>query len=158
MPSELCRGFKLNRKFKLKSWWEETEELSPIQQLNLFISDIVLSLVEAEKIFIFIDEIDSVLSLDFPCDDFFALIRCFYNQRAENNKFARLSFALFGVTSPRELISDVNRTPFNIGEAIELTGFTLEEAKPLVTGLESGFFDPEIILQEILNWTEGNPF
>ena len=158
IASELCRGLKLNRKFKLKSWWQETKALSPIKQLDLLLCDIVLSKVKAQKIFIFIDEIDSVLSLDFPCDDFFALIRCFYNQRAENKEFNRLSFALFGVATPRDLISDRTKTPFNIGEAIELAGFTLEEATPLVGGLQGGYKYPKIVLQEILNWTGGQPF
>jgi WD40 repeat protein len=158
IASELWRGFNLIGKVNFKAWWEEHNGLSSIQQLNQFISDLVLPAIEAEKIFIFIDEIDSVLSLDFSSDDFFALIRYFYNQRAENNEFNRLSFALFGVATPSNLISDRTRTPFNIGTAIELTGFTVTEAKPLITGLQTRFSNPEIILQAIINWTGGQPF
>ena len=32
---------------------------------------------------IFVDEIDSVLSLDFPMDDFFIFLRSCYNKRAD---------------------------------------------------------------------------
>jgi hypothetical protein len=46
-----------------------------------------------KKIFIFVDEIDSILGLYFPVDDFFALIRFCYNQRATNPAYHRLSFA-----------------------------------------------------------------
>ena len=158
IASEIWRGLDLIGQVSLKKWWSEHSELSPIQHLNLFIKDVVLTKIAAEKIFIFIDEIDSVLSLDFPTDDFFALIRYFYNARADNPEFDRLSFALFGVATPTELIRDRSRTPFNIGTAIALTGFELEEAKPLINGLNSKFKYPEAVLAEILYWTGGQPF
>ncbi len=158
VASEIWRGLGMMGKVSLKNWWKDHGELSPIQCLNLFINDVVLAEIEAEKIFIFIDEIDSVLSLDFAIDDFFALIRYFYNARAEDERFNRLSFALFGVATPSELIKDAQRTPFNIGKAIELTGFTLEEAQPLIDGLIGTSKDPQAILREILDWTGGQPF
>ncbi len=37
-----------------------------------------------------IDEIDSILSLNFPTDDFFAFIRFCYNQRANNPIYQRM--------------------------------------------------------------------
>jgi WD40 repeat protein len=156
--SELCRGFSLLSKFKLKPWWQEREDLSPPQRLQQFIEEVLLVEVKGEKIFIFIDEIDSVLALNFPTDDFFALIRFFYNQRAENPAYDRLTFALFGVATPGDLICDRQRTPFNIGKAIDLQGFQLSEAMPLARGLEGFCHDPASVLTEILQWTGGQPF
>ena len=158
IAAEMWRGFDLIGKVSFKTWWSQNQELSPIQQLSLFISNVVLPNIEAEKIFIFIDEIDNITSLDFSTDDFFALIRSFYNQRAEKPEFNRLSFALFGVATPSDLISDRHRTPFNIGTAIELTGFTVTEATPLMAGLVDKFENPQLILQEIIKWTGGQPF
>ena len=158
IASELWRGFNLIGKVKFKAWWEEHQELSSIQQLDRFISDVILPTIEADKIFIFIDEIDSVISLDFSTDDFFALIRYFYNQRAEKAEFNRLGFALFGVATPSDLISDRTRTPFNIGKAIELTGFTPQEATPLIAGLHDGFKNPQLVIEEIVKWSGGQPF
>lgn len=158
IAAEIWRGLDLMNRVSLKKWWQEHSELSPLQKLNLFISDVILTEVAAEKVFIFIDEIDSVLGLDFSTDDFFALIRYFYNARAEIPSLERLSFALFGVATPNELIEDYNRTPFNIGRAIELTGFELESAKPLLCGLDGRFKHPQLVLGEILKWTGGQPF
>lgn len=163
---EIWRGFNLLGKVhqrnktpvKFKTWWQEQEEVPPLQKFIRFISDLVLPSLEQEKIFIFIDEIDSVLSMEFPTDDFFAGIRYFYNARAENNQFNRLGFALFGVATPSELIKDPIRTPFNIGTAIALTGFTTAEASPLTNGLVSYFKFPELVLEEIIHWTGGQPF
>ena len=53
IASEIWRGLNLIGKVTLKQWWQSYSELSPIQQLNLFISDVVLPTVTAEKIFIF---------------------------------------------------------------------------------------------------------
>jgi hypothetical protein len=156
IAAELWRGFNLLDKVNLKSWWQDQAGLSPVQQLSRFIEEILLVHVPGEKLFIFIDEIDSVLSLDFPLDDFFALIRYCYNQRVDHPSYTRLTFALFGVATPSDLIRDRNRTPFNIGRAIELNGFQLEEAQPLAQGL--GTSDPQAALAEILHWTAGQPF
>ena len=158
IASEILRGLNLLGRVSLKQWWQEHSELSPLQHLSLFISDVVLTTVTTEKVLISIDEIDSVLSLNFATDDFFALIRYFYNARAEKPEFNRLNFALFGVATPGELISDTSRTPFNIGKAIELTGFKLAEAQPLLTGLNRRFENPQQILSQILKWTGGQPF
>ena len=158
IASEIWRGLNLIGKVSLKQWWSEHSDLTPIQHLNLFISDLVLPLIEADRIVIFIDEIDSILSLNFNTDDFFALIRFFYNARAENPEFKRLSFALFGVATPTELIRDSSRTPFNVGTAIALSGFTLLEAQPLAEGLQEYFANPDLVLQEIINQTGGQPF
>jgi WD40 repeat protein len=49
-------------------------------------------------------------------------------------------------------------TPFNIGKAIELTGFDETEAQPLAAGLAEIADSPEEILREVLYWTGGQPF
>ncbi|MEL6496676.1 MAG: AAA-like domain-containing protein, partial [Cyanobacteria bacterium J06623_7] len=158
IASEIWRGLDLLEDISLKKWWRKSNHLTPIKRFNLFISDLVLPSIETDKIVIFIDEIDSVLSLNFDTDDFFALIRYFYNARAEQAEFKRLSFALFGVATPNELIRDSTRTPFNIGRAITLSGFTLQESQPLIEGLKTICDRPEVIVQEILYWTGGQPF
>ncbi|MEB3180844.1 MAG: AAA-like domain-containing protein [Nostocaceae cyanobacterium] len=155
---QLWRSFKIAGKCNLKTWWQSHENISLIQLLNQFIQDLLLIYLPNDKIVIFIDEIDSILSLDFPVDDFFALIRYCYNQRAIAPEYQRLTFAIFGVATPSDLIYDRKRTPFNIGKAIELQGFQLEEAQPLAEGLATKFSDSQAILKEILAWTEGQPF
>ncbi|MGF1932867.1 MAG: AAA-like domain-containing protein [Nostoc sp. ChiQUE02] len=153
----LVRSFALGGRFDLRSWWRDRDHLSPVQRLSEFIAEVLLVEV-SQNIVIFIDEIDSVLSLNFSTDDFFALIRNCYNQRADQPKYRRITFTLLGVATPSDLIRDSNRTPFNIGRAIELNGFQLNEAKPLAQGLEGKVSNPQGLLQEILNWTGGQPF
>ncbi|MGE5659488.1 MAG: AAA-like domain-containing protein [Actinomycetota bacterium] len=145
-------------KVQLLSWWREREHLSFVNRLSDFFKTLLLPQV-VEPIVIFIDEIDSVLSLNFSTDDFFALIRACYNRRAEQPEYCRLTFALFGVATPADLISDTSRTPFNIGRAIELRGFELSEAMPLLSGgLVEMISHPQKTLERILYWSGGQPF
>jgi WD40 repeat protein len=158
MIGELWRGFNLLGQVNLKTWWRDEEDVSFLQRLSHFIEDILLVKFFDQKIIILIDEIDSVLSLDFPVDDFFALIRFCYNQRSINPEYNRITFAIFGVATPSDLIVDKKRTPFNIGRAINLRGFELEEAQPLAAGLASVVNNSQPILKQILAWTSGQPF
>jgi WD40 repeat protein len=121
------------------------------------LSDQLLQLT-TEQIVIFIDEIDTILSLPFKVDDFFALIRDCYNKRADDPIYKRLTFALLGVTTPADLIQDQRRTPFNIGHAIKLDGFQLHEAEPLKNGFISLTENPQAVLEAVLYWTNGQPF
>jgi WD40 repeat protein len=143
--------------FDLNDWWSSHSSLSAVNRFSEFVEQVLLKSI-SEKIVIFVDEIDSVLSLGFNIDDFFAVIREFYNSRATQPDFQRLSFALFGVTTPSDLIQDKQRTPFNIGRAIELTGFQLAEAKPLADGLAVKTSNPMGLMAAILDWTGGQPF
>jgi len=73
--------------------------------------------------------------LPFSVNDFFAVIREFYNKRAQQEKYERITFVILGVATPSDLIRDKRRTPFNISKAIELTG-----------------------LKAVLDWSGGKPF
>ncbi|MEH2228212.1 MAG: AAA-like domain-containing protein [Nostoc sp.] len=146
----------LGKQFDIDELWEENSRFSDVQIFGKFI-DKLLKLVSTQ-IVIFIDEIDSILSLKFPVDDFFALIRAFFNQRVDNPEYQRITFVLLGVATPSELIQDKKRTPFNIGKGIELTGFEFAEALPLIKGLSGQTSNPETVLKAILDWTGGQPF
>lgn len=141
----------------LATWWQERQMLTPLARLREFIETILLVQID-QPIVVVIDEIDGVLSLDFPTDDFFAFIRSCYNQRPEKAAYQRLTFVLIGVATPSDLIADKERTPFNLGRAIELHGFRLAEVQPLIPGLAGQAEQPQAVLAEILNWTGGQPF
>jgi len=152
----LC-NFNLFNAVEFMTWWRERELMSPVQRLGELIEELLL-VKNSQNIVIFIDEIDSILSFKESLDDFFALIRSCYNKRAHKSEYQRLTFALLGVATPSDLISDATRTPFNIGRAIELNGFKLHESLPLVKGFEGKVDNPQAVLKEILEWTGGQPF
>jgi|GEM_PF-944153 len=133
LTKTLVTRLKLEEKFSLRNWLSEHKDIPPVQFFREFIEEVLLTQI-LEPIVIFIDEIDSVLQLSFK-DDFFALIRACYNKRADNPAYNRLCFVLLGVATPGDLIEDKDRTPFNIGRAVELHGFELHEVEPLAKGL-----------------------
>ena len=144
-------------KYNWRSWWRDKRDLfGPVQRLALFVEEVLLVEVEA-NIVVFIDEIDRVLSQTFCLDDFFALIHSCYQKRQVNINYERLTFTLLGVAAPRNLIQDKNQSPFELGKAIELRGFSLAEAENLTLGL-TGVSDRATTLAEILSWTGGQPF
>ncbi|NEQ65241.1 MAG: hypothetical protein F6K21_07040 [Symploca sp. SIO2D2] len=147
----------LYEQFDLDDWWEKNSRLSNVNRFSKFIEEVLLQAIQ-HKLVIFVDEIDSILSLNFSIDDFFAVIREFYNKRVDNPDYQRLGFVLIGVATPSDLIQDKQRTPFNIGRAIELTGFSLEEVEPLAVGLATKVSNPQAMLQAVLDWTGGQPF
>jgi WD40 repeat protein len=151
----LVSSFRLS--VNLRDWWRDLSHLSPVKRLDDFFETVLLAQVQ-QPIVIFIDEVDSVLGLNFPVDDFFALIRACYNRRVEQPAYQRLTFVLMGVATPGDLIRDRTRTPFNIGQAIELRGFCLAEAMPLLPGLKEVAAQPKVMLEHILHWTGGQPF
>ena len=154
---ELWSGFKLMGRLNLKTWWQQQDDISPLQKLSHFVTEL-LALFPNDRLFVFIDEIDSVLSLNFSVDDFWAFIRFCYNQRAIDPNYHRITFAIFGVATPSDLIQDHNRTPFNIGKAIKIDGFQLHEAEPLANGLKLQEGDAQEVLRAILDYTGGQPF
>lgn len=156
----LENNFNLSDIVNVRTWWRDRNFLTPVQRLSEFIETVLLANIST-NIVIFIDEIDSILALDFPADDFLALIRSCYNKRANNSEFDRLTWALLGVASPTDLCRDKNlgsNTPFNIGRAIELTGFDETEAQPLAAGLAELTDSSAEVLREVLYWTGGQPF
>jgi hypothetical protein len=148
---QLLSGLGMTERIALRSWWKEREYLPPVDRFGALIEGL-LEMIPG-NIAIFVDEIDSMLGLSFR-DDFFAFIRSCYNLRVDRPEYERITFALFGVATPGELIRDKTRTPFNIGRAIELEGFRSDEVEPLGLGMVNG----ETVMGEILEWTGGQPF
>lgn len=154
----LYYSLNLARHTDLQHWWNQNLHLSPAQQLHQFTIEVLFPYVQNQQIFIFIDEIDNLLSLSFPVNDFFAWIHHCYQQRTSNRKFNRLGFVLSGVATPTDLMSNWFQSPFLTGTAIELRGFRLHEVEPLLRKLEPHISQAKLVLQEILYWTNGQPF
>ena len=154
LVDEIAR--QLNMEIEHFTWWQEHEHLPLPQRLLQFLRRVVLEQVDGPVV-IFVDEVDTTLSLDFS-DDFFATIRTCYNTRSSDPEYDRLSFVILGVAAPSDLISDRTRTPFNIGVRVNLMDFNTEEALLLAIGFGA---PPDIgrqIIERVLYWTGGHPY
>ncbi|MCZ8357364.1 MAG: AAA-like domain-containing protein [Microcystis sp. LE19-388.1G] len=146
----------------LGQWIKKHEHLQSLRIFDKFIQDILLGNIE-QDIVIFIDEIDTLLSLRsrFSTNDYLAFIRNCYEKRNDEPAYNRLTFCLLGVASPNSLIADKNRTPFNVGTPITLSPFPTDmnnqkshdTMKPLLD-----YVQLTDVLEKILHWTGGQPF
>ena len=154
---ELESNFQLQESFNLDAWWFQHSLLSPAERLSAFIEEVLLVNV-GQNIVIFFDEIDSILGLKFPINDFLGFLNSCYEKRRINPKYQRLTFVLLGVTTPQALINKSSRKLFNLGRPIELAGFQFNRSASLKPGLIDKASNPEAVLKSILSWTGGQPF
>src|ERR1041385_3127360 len=150
-------GDRLKLEDELLDFWSANLSVGPMQRWISAIRKVVLP-SRAARLAIFIDEIDSIASLNFSTDEFFSGIRECYNLRNEAAEMNRLTFCLLGVVNPSELIRDTRTTPFNVGRRIELNDFTAPEALPLAEGLGRSTTENHSLLERILYWTNGHPY
>jgi hypothetical protein len=143
-------GSELGLEQELEDHWNPDASLGPLQRWMGCIREVVLPRTSAPVV-IFIDEIDAMRHLPFPADEFFAGIREFYNERAENPELERLTFCLLGVATPSDLMRDV-------GKRIELPDFSERETLVLLPGLSRAGRVAPALLRRILYWTGGHPY
>jgi AAA-like domain/FHA domain len=153
----LRMGRQLRLEDELEDYWQDHQRLGPVQRLFSAVREVILPR-RTGQVVIFIDEVDTVRSLPFSTDEFFAAIRECYNRRSEDLEFNRLTFCLLGVATPSELIRNTRTTPFNIGHRVELTDFTEREAAPLARRLSPDQDQAVRLLQRIFHWTNGHPY
>jgi hypothetical protein len=146
-------GEQLGIEDKLDGFVASDAGVGPMQRFFQAIRQVVLPRF-ADRLVVFVDEIDAVRSLPFSADEFFAGIRECHNRRATDPVYEKLCFCLLGVATPADLVTDTRISPFNIGRRIELRDFTREEAAPLAEGIEGGLR----VLDRVLHWTGGHPY
>src|SRR5215813_10665423 len=153
-------GRQLDLEGEFREYWLSHMMFGPLQRWLGAIREILLPryIRHGARVVIFIDEIDTVRSLPFSPDEFFAGIRELYNARAEEPELERLTFCLLGVATPSDLIRDTRTTPFNIGRRIDLRDFTQAEASLLARGLRRDEKTNAALLKRILYWTGGHPY
>lgn len=153
--AEIAAG--LRPEYDPGEFWTKSSQLTPPYRFIRFLRDEILGQIDAPVV-ICIDEIEVVLDLPFSRDDFFAVVRSVYNTRSEDPRWDRITFCIFGVASPHQLMDDATRTPFNIGRSVRLDDFTEAEANTLLPGLEPAGDDPRALLRAVLSHTSGHPY
>lgn len=77
------------------------------------------------------DEVETMFDTDFR-SDFFGMLRNWHNSRSGvGSIWKNLDLALVTSTEPYQLIENLNQSPFNVGEVIDLQDFTAEQVVEL---------------------------
>lgn len=159
---ELKNRIQLN--FSLEEWNQKFPTLNSravMREFFVYLSN--QDFQDYQKIILFIDEVDRVKNYNFSPDNFFSLIREIVNNKTIPNIF---NFCLVGAAKVSDLIRNRIESSFNLGQAIELTGFKLEkndeitkELAVLITPqLKEKAENPEKFLKAVIKRTNGHPF
>ena len=101
------------------------------------------------------DEVESIFEADFR-SDFFSMLRTWHNSRATQQIWKQLDLALVTSTEPYQLVSNLNQSPFNVGEIIDLPDFTAEQLADLNRRHDSPLNSQEE--QSLLTLLGGHPY
>jgi hypothetical protein len=103
--------------------------LGPQDKLTRWMQTHVLPTVSA-RLVLALDEADRLLDRPFR-NDFFALLRAWYNKASYMPLWEKLNLVLVISTEPHLLIQDMNQSPFNVGETLYLEDFTPDQVRDL---------------------------
>jgi WD40 repeat protein len=140
----------------LQTWWQDKSILGNRQRLLEFYGEIILQNVQ-ERVVIFVDQVQCILDFEFA-GQFLESIRAAHNARATDPEFARLTFVLLGECDPLSLISEPERSPFNITQPVALDDFTRADLGIFATELNLPSEDAVHALDRIYYWTAGQPY
>jgi hypothetical protein len=139
------------------AWWSAQPKAPHEQILITFVEQEILGGMP-ERVAIFIDEIDSTLSLPFT-DEFFGALEYLHARRTRNPAYNRLAFVLVGVVQPSDLIQDPAKDSYSLDRTVDLDDFSPLDAKTLLPGLETVHRQrAEAILERVLYWSGGHPY
>jgi len=128
--------------------------LSPTLKMSTFLGTKVLRTAESPWL-LAIDEADRVYGTTFQ-DDFFGMIRAWYNRAQWQEVWKRLITAMVISTEPHLLIRDRFQSPFNIGRKIELEDF--EESQVADLNQRHGDLISSAQIHEMTEYLGGHPY
>lgn len=137
---------------RVAEYWDMN--LSNNLRCTLYMDRYLLPLIDMPLV-LAIDELGTIFYTDFRVD-FLSLLRNWHNQRKIDSSWKNLDLVLVTATEPYFFIDDIQQSPFNIGEVIELKDFTAEQVAELNRrhGLP---FDPKQAM-ELMKLLNGHPF
>jgi hypothetical protein len=135
-------------------YWQQP--LGNNQRCTIYVKEYLLKSLGAPVV-LAMDEVDSVFDAPFR-SDFFGMLRTWHNQRAHptDTTWQQLDLALVTSTEPYQLIENLNQSPFNVGEIIDLPDFNLEQVARLNHAHGRPYTSTE--LERLMNLLHGHPY
>lgn len=112
---------------KVDEYWNT--RLGNSQRCTRYVERYLLKELD-RPVMIAMDEVDAVFDTAFRTD-FFSMLRSWHNSRAMSKLWRQTSLVLVTSTEPYQFIENLNLSPFNVGEVIELQDFTPAQVSDL---------------------------
>jgi len=129
--------------------WDD--RLGSKKSLTRFLERAVLK-ESGSRFMLCLDEVDGAFSARY-CDDFFSMLRFWHNERATSGLWKQLHLVITHSTDPSLWITDLNLSPFNVGERHWLSDFTPQEVRDL-----SDRYKVCANLEELMDLVSGHPY
>jgi DNA-binding CsgD family transcriptional regulator len=113
-------SYRLNVADQVAEYWRLP--LGNIQRCTAYVEDYLLPAVH-QPLVLALDEVDTIFDTDFR-SDFFGMLRGWHNRRQATSVWKQFDLVLVTSTEPYQLVANLNQSPFNVGQVIELEDFT----------------------------------
>jgi DNA-binding CsgD family transcriptional regulator len=137
---------------RVDEFWEAP--LGYSQRTTRYLQRYLLKAVDG-PLSLVMDEVDRIFDTPFR-SDFFSMLRSWHNNRQTSPLWEALDLVLVTSTEPYQLIEDLNQSPFNVGEVIELVDFTLEQVTDLNERHGAPLSKAEVT--QLMSLLSGHPF
>lgn len=148
----------------LLSWEFELEDrtdefwknpLGQVQKTTNYIQKHLLNQIKDVQILLAMDEVERMFASPFR-SDFFSMLRSWHNKRASSSDWVRLNMVLVTSTEPYQFIADLNQSPFNVGQVVELGDFTSAQVSDLNHRHRDPLTGPQI--RNLYDLLSGHPY
>lgn len=139
----------------LQQWLEETRSLLPQQRLEHLTRDLLADALTEQPIVIFIDAAESLLDIPFLASDLCDWIWHCQCLRKIYPHYRNFRFVILGSALPTKLIQ--NQALLASRCEIILQNFEISDTLPLQCGFADRISEPQLLLEAILRWTNGQP-
>lgn len=148
----------------LLSWEFEVEDrteefwkppLGHVQKTTNYLQRHLLKEMRDVQILLAMDEVERMFASPFR-SDFFSMLRSWHNNRARGGDWMRFNLALVTSTEPYQFIADLNQSPFNVGQVVELVDFNLEQVADLNRRHHSPLTDAQV--KQLFDLLGGHPY
>ncbi len=136
----------------IDEYWKR--RLSNTQRCTRYVGKYLLPTL-AQPLVLAMDEVETIFDTPFR-SSFFGMLRSWHNNRAAKPIWRQLDLALVTSTEPYQLIDNLNQSPFNVGQIIELTDFDLAQAADL-NDRHGTVLSPQE-LQQVMDLVNGHPY
>ncbi|MGP1385374.1 MAG: AAA-like domain-containing protein [Thainema sp.] len=137
---------------QVDEYWKR--RLSNTQRCTRYVGKYLLPTLD-QPVVLAMDEVETMFDTAFR-SDFFSMLRNWHNNRAIKQIWKQLDLALVTSTEPYQLIDNLNQSPFNVGQIIELTDFEFVQ----VADLNERHGNPLLVaeLQRLMELVNGHPY
>ncbi|MEM6612461.1 MAG: AAA-like domain-containing protein [Cyanobacteria bacterium P01_C01_bin.72] len=138
---------------KVKEYWDE-EDLGSKVSCTSYFQDYILDTLQ-QPIILCLDDIDLLFPYPEIYEDFFALLRSWYEKARTRPRWQNLRLTLVHATDVYIRLN-IYQSPFNIGLLQELPEFTISEVRELALKHQIELKEPE--LDSLIDKVGGHPF